>query len=187
MAEDGKKTYSAKQVASRIGTDAKQLRKFLRDKDSGYTAVGQGGRYDFPEEDVPVIKKAFDTWNSTRTRRNRQPSPQVKLATTAGLIPGQRKDSPTPRPRVDKDNKQGLHRNALDGDTLQERFAGIGARMQRHGLTMKQGRFVPQLPLNKIPGLVESLPEDHPAKQTEGLITTPEPQTLDFSEVEDDI
>lgn len=170
MAEDGK-TYSAKQVASRIGTDAKQLRKFFRDPNSGYDAVGQGGRYDFPEADIPKIKLAFDAWNSTKTRRNRQPSPQKKLATAAGLIPAQRKDSPTPRARVDKDNKEGLHHNALDNDTLQDRFQGIAARVQKHGLTMKQGRFVP-------------LPE-----KPEGLtIMTNEaqPQVLDFSEVEDD-
>lgn len=141
MAEDGK-TFSAKQVASRIGTDAKQLRKFFRDPNSGYDAVGQGGRYDFPEADISKIKSAFDTWNSTKTRRNRAVSPQAKLASAAGLIPGQRKDSPTPTVRRSKDNKEGLHHNALDEDTLQDRFAGISARVKKHGLTMKQGRFV---------------------------------------------
>lgn len=169
MAEN-EKTYSAKQVATRIGTDAKQLRKFFRDEDSGYTPVGQGKRYDFPEADLPKIKSAFDTWNATKTRRNRTPSPQAKLASAAGLIPGQRKDSPSiPKPRRTKDNKEGLHGNALDGDTLQDRMKGIAARVQHHGLTMKQGRFVP-------------LPEQSP-----GLSNTPEPQVLDFSEVDDDV
>lgn len=143
------KTYSAKQVATRIGTDAKQLRKFFRDPNSGYNAVGQGGRYDFPESDIPKIKAAFDIWNSTKTRRNRT-SPEKKLATAAGLIPGQRTQSPgtdtppTPRRlRPDQLLKQGLHGNALDRDTFSERQAGMAARVRRHGLVPnQQGRLV---------------------------------------------
>lgn len=164
MAEDGQKTYSAKQVATRIGTDAKHLRKFFRDKTSGYTAVGQGGRYDFPESEIPAIRKAFDAWNSTKTRRNRQPSADRTPASAAGLIPRPR----TETPRRSRDNKEGLHGNALDNDTLQERFAGIGARVQRHNLTVKQGRFVQQDPITPS-----------------GLSDTPKPQVLDFSEEED--
>lgn len=142
------KTYSAKQVATRIGTDAKQLRKFFRDPNSGYTPVGQGGRYDFPESDIIKIKTAFDAWNATKVRRNR--SPQKKLATAAGLIPGQRRESPgtdtPPRPRARRPEqlfKEGLHGNALDNDTFKERQAGIGARVRRHGLIPnQQGRLV---------------------------------------------
>jgi len=165
------KTYSAKQVATRIGTDAKQLRKFFRDPNSGYSAVGQGGRYDFPESDIPKIKTAFDAWNATKTRRNRTSSPEKKLATAAGLIPGQRTQSPgtdtppTPRRRrPDQLLKQGLHGNALDDDTLQERHAGIGARVRRHGLVPnQQGRLV-EMP-------------DHIKKAREV-----QPQVLDFTE-----
>jgi hypothetical protein len=143
------KTYSAKQVATRIGTDAKQLRKFFRDPNSGYDAVGQGGRYDFPETEVLKIKTAFDAWNATKVRRNRT-SPQKKLATAAGLIPGQRKESPgtetPPRPRPRRPEqlfKEGLHGNALDSDTFRERQAGIGARVRKHGLVPnQQGRLV---------------------------------------------
>jgi hypothetical protein len=167
---DEQKTYSAKQVATRIGTDAKQLRKFFRDPNSGYDAVGQGGRYDFPESDIPKIKTAFDVWNSTKTRRNRT-SPQKKLATAAGLIPGQRTQSPgtdnppTPRrQRPDQLLKQGLHGNALDNDTLTERHAGIGARVRRHGLMPnQQGRLV-------------EMPE-HIRRAREA-----QPQVLDFTE-----
>jgi len=146
------KTYSAKQVATRIGTDAKQLRKFFRDPKSGYTPVGQGGRYDFPEAEITKIKTAFDAWNATKVRRNRTTSPQKKLASAAGLIPGQRKDSPgtdtPPRPRARRPEqlfKEGLHGNALDNDTFKERQAGIGARVRRHGLVPnQQGRLVPE-------------------------------------------
>lgn len=148
MADSVDKTFSAKQVATRIGTDAKQLRKFFRDPNSGYDAVGQGGRYDFPEGDIPKIKTAFDAWNATKTRRTRT-SPQKKLATAAGLIPGQRKESPgtdtlpTRRRRPDQLLKEGLHGNALDGDTFSERTQGIGARVKKHNLIPnQQGRLV---------------------------------------------
>lgn len=178
------KTYSAKQVATRIGTDAKQLRKFFRDPKSGYTPVGQGGRYDFPEAEIIKIKTAFDAWNATKVRRNRQTtSPQKKLATAAGLIPGQRKESPgtdtPPRPRRRSPEsllKEGLHGNALDNDTFKERQAGIGARVRKHGLIPnQQGRLVekpehirraeaaqihnPYPPLETIPGLGGAEPQ----------------------------
>ena len=53
------KTLGAKQVATRIGTDAKTFRKFLRQTGSG---VGQGRRYDFPEADIPELGKEFHAW-----------------------------------------------------------------------------------------------------------------------------
>jgi len=59
-------TFSAKQVATRIGTDAKTLRKFLRSPSSPYEAVGQGSRYEFPQDDLKKIKKAFDRWQSKK-------------------------------------------------------------------------------------------------------------------------
>lgn len=102
MAEE--KTFSAKQVATRIGTDAKQLRKFFRDPKSGYTSVGQGGRYDFPESDLAEIKQKFDAWSSTKTRRNR-----TKAVVSAGgvshasaLPPQSRRPrvSEQPKPRI---------------------------------------------------------------------------------------
>lgn len=93
MAED-EKTFSAKQVATRIGTDARQLRKFFRDSGSGYDAVGQGGRYDFPESRLSEIKEKFDAWASTKTRRNR-----VKTTTVRGSVT----HAPSlPRPRTER-------------------------------------------------------------------------------------
>lgn len=60
---DGK-TYGAKQIATRIGTDAKTFRKFLRSSASPVTSVGQGKRYDFPESDIPKLAQAFKKWQS---------------------------------------------------------------------------------------------------------------------------
>ena len=61
--------YTAKQVATRIGTDPKTLRKFFRSSASTVAPVGQGGRYVFDAADLPQIKAEFDKWNSTKTHR----------------------------------------------------------------------------------------------------------------------
>lgn len=148
------KTYSAKQVASRIGTDAKQLRKFLRDPNSGYEAVGQGGRYDFPESELAKVAAAFTTWIAGKTTRNRSSTPASKVA---GVT----------TPRVKKPSAkipEGMHGNALDDDPLEMRTEKtIAQRMNHHNLTMKGGRFVPDpkkilnpfadMDLDSIPGL----------------------------------
>lgn len=184
MAEDGQKTYSAKQVATRIGTEAKLLRKFFRDENSGYKPVGQGGRYDFPESDIPKIKAAFDAWNSTKTRRNRPTSAERQLASQSSLIPGQRKDSPTPTSAPKRNMKAGLHGNALDEDTLHDRMKGIKARVQQHGLQVRQGRLVPGD--SRIAEAKEILNPFPPKESIPGLTkTTPEPRILDFSEEDD--
>lgn len=175
------RTYSAKQVATRIGTDAKQLRKFFRDNKSGYTPVGQGGRYDFPESEIPKIKTAFDQWNSTKTKRNR--SPQKKL--TTGLVPQPRREKPgtetLPKNRPMSPTammKAGLHGNALDNDTLQDRMKGIGARVREHNLVARGGRLVPgpRKPDQPIP--------HSPIESIQG-VTKPGIRELDFRDEED--
>lgn len=130
--EQTEKMFSAKQVASRIGTDAKQLRKFLRDENSGYDAVGQGGRYDFPESQLPAIAAAFATWNAGKTKRNRSGS-----TTRAGASA-----TPVPRPRS---SKQSLYARTLGTDGPLDGRDGLPARMANHGLMRDQrGRLVEQ-------------------------------------------
>lgn len=55
-------------MATRIGTDAKTLRKFFRSSASTVEPVGQGGRYEFDAEDMPKIKSEFETWQSGQKR-----------------------------------------------------------------------------------------------------------------------
>lgn len=62
-------TYTAKQVATRIGTDAKTLRKFFRSPASTIEAVGQGGRYEFDKADLPTIEKEFAEWSAQQKTR----------------------------------------------------------------------------------------------------------------------
>lgn len=126
------RTFSAKQVATRIGTDAKQLRKFLRDENSTYNAVGQGGRYDFKESELPLIAKAFADWSSTKTRRNRP----ARTTSAAGATPT------LPRPRR---SKQSLYDRTLGTDGPLEGRTGIPERMAKHGLMRDpNGRIVEQ-------------------------------------------
>lgn len=62
-------TLTAKQVATRIGTDAKTLRKFFRSPASTVEAVGQGGRYEFAKEDLEQIRAEFTKWNTNKPTR----------------------------------------------------------------------------------------------------------------------
>jgi hypothetical protein len=61
-------TFSAKQIARRIGTDAKTFRKWLRSGASPYTAVGQGQRYEFPVTDLSKIDEQFHAWKDRGPR-----------------------------------------------------------------------------------------------------------------------
>lgn len=63
-------TFSAKQVARRIGTDAKTFRKWLRSSSSPYAAVGQGKRYEFPQNELAKIRLHFEVWKNKSARKN---------------------------------------------------------------------------------------------------------------------
>jgi hypothetical protein len=61
------KTFSAKEVARELGTDARTLRKFLRSDASPVEPPGQGGRYEFTSKQVKKVKRAFDAWGTKKT------------------------------------------------------------------------------------------------------------------------
>jgi len=50
---------TAKAAASKLGTDARTLRKFLR-KENG--VIGQGQRWEIDPADIPALKERFDAW-----------------------------------------------------------------------------------------------------------------------------
>lgn len=88
MAEE--ETFSAKQVARRIGTDAKTFRKWLRSTASPYPAVGQGQRYEFPQKDLERIRLHFTAWKNRSAARKTVIAPvngQSKAVTTKKLNP----------------------------------------------------------------------------------------------------
>lgn len=71
----GKTTLlSAKEVAEKLDTDAKTLRKFVRKtiKDAGGTigedTPGKGGRYAFEAKEVSNLRKLFRTWEATEAK-----------------------------------------------------------------------------------------------------------------------
>lgn len=73
-----RETYTAKQVATRCGTDSKTMRKFFRSTASTVEAVGQGGRYEFAASDLPKIKREFDAWRKKAASRATTPKPATK-------------------------------------------------------------------------------------------------------------
>lgn len=66
---DGEGILGAKEVATKVGTDAKSLRQFFRSGKSTFEAVGAGGRYEFKAEDVDKIKAEFDAWKAGKPGR----------------------------------------------------------------------------------------------------------------------
>lgn len=78
-----RETYTAKQVATRCGTDSKTMRKFFRSTASTVEPVGQGGRYEFAATDLPKIKREFDAWRAkaasrSTTRSTPKPTPEER-------------------------------------------------------------------------------------------------------------
>jgi len=50
------------QAAELLGTNARQLRVFLRSAHSTFVPVGSGARYDFTDREIPTLKKRFEAW-----------------------------------------------------------------------------------------------------------------------------
>lgn len=141
MAEE--KTFSAKQVATRIGTEAKVLRKFFRDPNSGFKAVGQGGRYDFDETDIPKIKAAFDTWNKGKVKRHRPTAAERALAEKTEAVPKKRRET-SDEPPAPRRRKNEAAPSPLDEDDLSTRLRmSIGERARARGITTdRTGRWI---------------------------------------------
>ena len=51
-----------KDVAADLGTTPRVFRAFLRSPMSTFVAVGSGARYEFTEQDLPVLRKRFAEW-----------------------------------------------------------------------------------------------------------------------------
>lgn len=56
------------QVATKLQTDARTLRKFLRSPDSTFTPVGQGKKYQLQDTDLPSLREQFKAWSDGKPR-----------------------------------------------------------------------------------------------------------------------
>ena len=61
-------TLTAKQAATKLGTDARTLRKFFR-ATPDIEAVGRGGKYEIDAKELPAIRKAFKVWEKDETKK----------------------------------------------------------------------------------------------------------------------
>lgn len=60
---------NTREVAEKLETTPKILRKFLREVDP-QASVGSGGRYTFEASDIPRLKKKFQEWAGDRALMN---------------------------------------------------------------------------------------------------------------------
>lgn len=108
-------TLTAKQVATRIGTDAKTLRKFFRSPASTVEAVGQGGRYEFAKEDLPKIKSEFEKWNTTKPVR----APKGSAKTSAKPVPASAVNDEIDEDELELDDEEPTAEDLDEGDDLE--------------------------------------------------------------------
>lgn len=72
-------TFSTKEVAEKLGTDARTLRKFLRSEVTeaggtvGEDTPGKGKRYSFESRQIGGLKKRFEQWSTAKAAKTESP------------------------------------------------------------------------------------------------------------------
>ena len=58
-----------KELAAKLDTDPRTVRKFLRKnaRDNGTETPGKGSRWEIDSKTVPSLRKGFKIWNDART------------------------------------------------------------------------------------------------------------------------
>lgn len=90
------------QVAEKLKTDPKTLRKFFRSDKCDIEPVGQGKRYAITQADIKELEKAFAAWVT----------PRAKKADTD--------EAETPAPKVKKTTKKSSKVTVVEEDTDEE-------------------------------------------------------------------
>jgi len=81
------------EVAERLGIAPRQLRQFLRSKESTYKAVGSGARYEFTERDVPELERRYRRWAvNGKSKPNGTKDRTAKPRTTTPRLTDDEKD-----------------------------------------------------------------------------------------------
>lgn len=126
---------NTKTVATAIGTDAKTLRRFLRDPRSTFKAVGSGARYTFTEGDMDELARRFADWAGTKpakpsvprtTDRDDQADRDAKVWAEEGAVVLDDIRNPAVRARVQR--------------VARERAARLDERLMAAGLHISQYR-----------------------------------------------
>lgn len=99
-------TMSAKEVAQEFGTDARTLRKFLREVTPKEDQPGQGGRWTFTKGEATKLRKKFDRW-SDEGAKSTPAEPKAKRAKKETEAP------PEPE-EIDLDDEEILDLEDLD-------------------------------------------------------------------------
>jgi hypothetical protein len=83
-------TYTPKEIAVKLGTDPKTLRKFLRSDASGVAdqAPGKGSRWSIEANAVRGMKSRFTKWDATRREEiARRAAERAEVARNAADAP----------------------------------------------------------------------------------------------------
>src|SRR5688500_37512 len=72
------KTLTAKELAEKLGTDGRTVRKFLRSdaRSNGSETPGKGPRWVIEANQVRSLQKRFDAWNAARAEKVEEGSEQ---------------------------------------------------------------------------------------------------------------
>jgi Lon protease-like protein len=113
MSDTEETTFTAKQLARKVGTDPKTLRKFLRSTASPVEAVGQGGRYEFDSEAAELISNAFKTWSQVRpTKLKEDAVEEIENDDVSD-------EAPAPKPKRRSRSKKAVEVEAVE-DAIEE-------------------------------------------------------------------
>jgi hypothetical protein len=66
-------------IAAQLGLDSKTLRRFIRSNDCTFQAVGQGGRYEFDEADIPVLADQLAAWMAKQAAKPPKASAKPRI------------------------------------------------------------------------------------------------------------
>lgn len=118
--KEAAKTTPAKALARQLGVDPKVLRKFLRSGHSSFDPVGQGGRYEFTDDQVASISREWAQHKSGSTAK--------ELTKVANGAPkeGPRRYGKQALPKMTDEQKQReLRRNGVTPKPKREDFSPI--------------------------------------------------------------
>lgn len=126
---------NTREVAEKLDTDPKRLRRFLR-ADPTYRNAGQGGHYEFTDKDLPTLRKRFDAWlaktvTKTAAASSKSSKTSRRRKTKAKEIPPMPVDIATKRRLTPKEREERDLRSRQRVDRLEERLKAAGLHISQ--------------------------------------------------------